>query len=116
MKEDSLTEEGVAYITRTGRQGGKIDTIKRLYAAGAKDVSFTLSKDINGKTEPLSLAVEWPRDKKKREAVLAAINESIKIETEIRSKNMADGDPTFKLTAPVFTDEGGKYIELPVSR
>lgn len=111
MKENNLTEEGLAYIERTGRQSGKTDLIKRLYAAGAKDVSFTLAKDINGKTEPLGLAVEWPRDVKKREALLAAINDSIKLESAARAK----AHPEWGKDEPeLLDDEGGKYIELPV--
>ena len=111
LQDRNCVEEGLAYVERTGRQSGKVATIKRIYDAGARDVSFTLEKDINGKGEPLSLAVQWPRDAKKRAAVLAAINDSIKIEAEARAKMHPEWP---KPTPDLVSDEGGKYVEVPI--
>lgn len=111
MKENNLIEEGIAYIDRTGRQSSKKELINKLYDAGAKSVSFTLAKDINGKTEPLSLAVEWPRDAKKRATLLAAINDYFKQQAAATAKEHPDWG---KSEPETVTDAGGKYVELDV--
>jgi hypothetical protein len=74
---------------------------------GAPNVWFSVSRDINGKTEPMGLIVQWPRTAAKRKALLAEIHNFEKTALPVYA-DPADADPPS-------TDDGGKYIELPLA-
>ena len=109
-KENDLLIEGLDYIDKSGRQSGMQGMIKGLYAAGAKNVWFHVSRDINGKKSPESLIAEWPRDVKKRQAMIAAI----KAAQDEQAKNWLKDHPDAPLDFEPITDEGGKYLEIPL--
>lgn len=100
MKQSNSLEEAKAYIAK-GRQGTKGAFVDKLYAAGAKNVWFGVTRDINNKTEPFSLVVEWPSNKEKRAAVLKEIRDYYKATDE----SFTDED---------FVDDGGKYAEVEI--
>lgn len=110
-KENDTLIEGLDYIQKTGRQSACQQTIKDLYAAGSPNVWFNVAKDINGKTEPLSLIAQWPRDAKKRGAMIDAIKQS-QVRRQAEWKKIHPDFPP--LTMDPVTDEGGKYVELPI--
>jgi hypothetical protein len=100
LKDSNALEEARAYVAR-GRQASKGPIVEKCYAAGAKNVWFGVSRDINGKTEPFSIIIEWPRDAAQRAAVLKEIRAYFKQQ-----------DASFK--DEDFVDEGGKYAELEI--
>jgi hypothetical protein len=110
-KENDTMVEALDYITQKGRQSGMTDTVKALYAAGAKNVWFSVSKDINGKMEPLELVAEWPRDSKKR----ADMNKAIADRMKAKAKMIEEQHPDWAPVKPdVIKDEGGKYVAIPL--
>ncbi|HSV14325.1 MAG TPA: hypothetical protein VLI90_08700 [Tepidisphaeraceae bacterium] len=72
LKESGGLRDARQYIT-DGHQAGLGPFVESCFAAGAKSVSFEVSRDINGKTDPYALAIELPSEKSKRAAVYAAI-------------------------------------------
>jgi hypothetical protein len=110
-KENDLLVEGLDYIAQKGRQSGMTDTIKALYAAGARNVWFAVSRDINGKLEPEELVAEWPRDEKKRAAMNKAIADRMKARAKADEAEHPDWGPIKPI---VIKDEGGKYVAIPL--
>lgn len=111
-KEDDDLVEAVDYIQTKGRQSAMIDWVKSFYAAGAKNVWFATARDINGKTEPVAVVLEWPKDSKKRAAVLKAIHDW----QNERAKLFHQAHPDWeKPTVTLLTDEGGRYTEVPMA-
>ena len=110
-KENDLLVEGLEYIAQKGRQSGMTDTINALYAAGARNVWFAVSRDINGKLEPYELIAEWPRDAKKRAAMNTAIADRMKAKAKMQEAQHPDWAP---ITPDVIVDEGGKYVAIPL--
>lgn len=110
-KENDLLVEGLDYIAQKGRQSGMTDTIKALYAAGARNVWFAVSRDINGKLEPYELVAEWPREAKKRAAMNKAIADRMKAKAKAQEAEHPDEGP---ITPDVIDDEGGKYVAIPL--
>jgi hypothetical protein len=67
LKASGGLRESRQYIN-DGHQAYLSKFVEAWYAAGAKSVSFEVSRDINGKTDPYALAIELPSDKSKRDA------------------------------------------------
>lgn len=98
LRADNQLEEAKQYIAG-GRQSFVGPFVTKWYASGAKNVWFLVERDINGKTDPYSLVVEWPDDKTKRAAVLADL--------KAYYGQLGEG-----YSAADMTDEGGKYVEV----
>ena len=112
-EENNRLVEGLEYIDKSGRQSEQLETIKALYAGGAKKVWFAVDRDINGKTEPFTLVGEWPRDAKKREALVAAIK---KVQADRAAKFKAANPDWGPLDQDPIADNGGKYFEFPIGQ
>ena len=48
------------------------------YAAGAKNVWYSVTRDINGKNTILDMVIELPKDKEKRAACFKVVNDFFK--------------------------------------
>lgn len=111
MKDNDLLVEAIDYINDKGQQSGMLDTIKALYAAGAKNVWFGMSRDINGKKTPWGLVAEWPRDAKKR----ADMNKAIAERMKAKAKMIKELHPDWgTVSVEVIKDDGGRYVEIPL--
>ncbi|MBC8107780.1 MAG: hypothetical protein H7Z14_14405 [Anaerolineae bacterium] len=84
MKDSNQLEEAKKYI-EGGRQEILRPSVDAWYAAGCKNVWFTVSRDINGRGTPGGVIVELPKDKKSRAkcyAILKAYYDGAQIEYE----------------------------------
>lgn len=84
MKDSNQLEEAKKYID-AGHQDILRPSVDAWYAAGCKNVWFTVSRDINGHTAPGGVIVELPKDRKSRDkcyAILKAYYDGAQIEYE----------------------------------
>lgn len=121
-KETESLIEAREYITSKGRMSGALPTVDALYAAGAKNVWFAVSKDINGKTEPFALVGEWPKGQEKRDALVKKMNEHAKATAAAAEKAKPPEEKTAEdkeadeseSDEDVIEDDGGRFFEAPV--
>ncbi|MGH7178991.1 MAG: hypothetical protein ACREJC_16560, partial [Tepidisphaeraceae bacterium] len=100
LKELKRLEEARAFIAG-GRQGALSKPTEAWYAAGATNVWFEVSRDINGRMDPECVIVEMPAGKDKRAKcydILKAYFKDIEYEAE-------DDD---------FKDDGEPYLFVPL--
>lgn len=72
-----------------------------MYAAGAKNIWYSVSRDINGKLTPTGIYVELPDDKTKRAGVYKSLNDFyFKRDSEMKK--------------PIYVDAGSKYLKVPM--
>jgi hypothetical protein len=71
-KESGALAEAREFI-KGGRQSVLHDVVEKWYAAGAKNVWFSVMRDFNGKPTPLGLIVELPDDKDARKKCIDAL-------------------------------------------
>jgi hypothetical protein len=99
-KTQNVLHEAKQYATENGRRA-EMDTITALYTAGAKNVWFQTSRDINGKGDAFRMVVELPDDANARASCYAAAK-----------KYYADNGASFM--AQSLTDSGDPYLMMPL--
>ncbi len=98
LQEYKLLKEAKEYIA-AGHQAFLFEATQAWYKAGAKNVWFEVSRDINGHTTPESLIVEMPDDTNAR-------LDCLKIRKEFYEKN--------KMGTESLTDDGETYMEVRI--
>ncbi len=106
-RENKFTIEAKEFIEKKARYREMTPLVEKWYAAGAKDVFYEVSRDINGKTEAISLCVELPAEPDKRKECHAILKTYL-IEV-MQDTDVKDGDPEL-------ADESGKYLVMGLPR